>query len=180
MTARLASPTPAIDVTCELDATPRAVLSAFFDGPALAAWCGTTRSVTTPRPLGPYALEWATTDERDDVLGRLGGVLRGTVMHFETTRGFFVADVYWLPPDTGPIGPMAIEVACTLGLSTDGRPSTRVRLTQTGFEESVRWRRYYEIAGHGWTRSFESLKARLEGHLPAGASRPSPSERHTP
>lgn len=162
MAARVVAATPAIDVTLDVNSTPRAVLSAFFDGSSLAAWCGITRSVTTPRALGPYALEWATTEERDEVLGRLGGVLRGTVLQFDSARGFFVADVYWLPPDTGPIGPMAIDVACTGGLAADGRPATKVRLQQTGFEESVRWRRYYEIAGRGWASSLELLKARLE------------------
>ena len=44
--------------------------------------------------------------------GRLGGVFRGTVMQFEAGRGFFLADVYWLPPDGDPIGPMALEVTC--------------------------------------------------------------------
>ena len=83
-------------------------------------------------------------------------------MQFEATRGFFVADVFWLPPDSGPIGPMALEVACTLCLTSDGRPATRVRMTQTGFEESPRWRRYYEVIGSGWLRALESLKILLE------------------
>ena len=33
---------------------------------------------------------------------------------------------------------------------------------QTGFEESVRWRRYYEVIGVGWERALESLKVLLE------------------
>jgi hypothetical protein len=163
MAARVAAATPAIDLTIDVDATPRVVLSAFFDSVALSAWCGTARSVTTPRALGPYALEWSTTEGRDELLGRLGGVLRGTVMQFEGTRGFFVSDVYWLPPDTGPIGPMAIEVCCALTLAPDGRPVTRLRFLQTGFEESVRWRRYYDIAGRGWAAALDALKARLAG-----------------
>lgn len=163
MAARVVATTPRMDVALDIAATPRAILNAFFDGATLTAWCGTTRSVTTPRALGPFALEWATTEDRDDVLGRLGGVLRGTVMQFEGARGFFVADVYWLPPDTGPIGPMAIEVTCTLSVAADGRPTTtRVRMVQSGFEESVRWRRYYEVAGRAWVRALDALKARLE------------------
>ena len=67
-------------------------------------------SVTTPRVLGPYAIEWPPTDFRDDVLGRLGGVFRGTVVQFQLGQGFFVADAFWLPPDGEPIGPMALEV----------------------------------------------------------------------
>jgi uncharacterized protein YndB with AHSA1/START domain len=163
MATRVVAAAPTMDVALDIGATPRAVLNAFFDGATLNAWCGTTRSVTTPRALGPFALEWATTEDRDDVLGRLGGVLRGTVMQFEGTRGFFVADVYWLPPDTGPIGPMAIEVTCTLAAAADGRPgTTRVRMVQSGFEESVRWRRYYEVSGRAWVGALDALKARLE------------------
>lgn len=151
-----------LDVAVEISATPRVVLDAYFDAAVLAQWCGTVRSVTTPRALGPYALEWPVTGDNDALLGRLGGVFRGTVMQFEATRGFFVADVFWLPPDSGPIGPMALEVACTLCLTSAGRPATRVRMTQTGFEESPRWRRYYEVIGSGWLGALESLKILLE------------------
>ncbi len=152
---------PTVDVSVEISATPRVVLDAFFDASALAQWCGTVRSVTQPRTLGPYALEWPDGD-RDAVLGRLGGFLRGTVLQFETTRGFFVADLFWLPTDSNPIGPMALDVTSTLCLTADGRPATRVRMVQTGFEESVRWRRYYEMTGTHWIRALESLKALLE------------------
>ena len=41
------------------------------------------RSITTPRVLGPYVIEWRPTEFRDEVLGRLGGVLRGTVMQID-------------------------------------------------------------------------------------------------
>ena len=133
-------------------------MKAFFDPGALGAWWQVTHAVTTPRALGPYAIEWPPTDFRDEILGRLGGVFRGTVMHFNPSTGFFVADAFWLPPDGDPIGPMALEV--TLRVETTGE--TRIRVTQTGFEESARWRRYYEVIGLGWERALASLKALLE------------------
>jgi hypothetical protein len=160
--ATKAAPAPSLDVALEVNATPRVVIDAFFDAPALAQWCGAARSVTIPRTLGPYALEWPATEERDEVFGHLGGVFRGTVMQFEPTRGFFVADVFWLPPESGPVGPMALEVTCTLCLTSEGRPATRVRMMQNGFEESARWRRYYEVIGSRWHRALESLKILLE------------------
>jgi uncharacterized protein YndB with AHSA1/START domain len=153
---------PSLDIAVEISATPRVVLDAFFDPARLNVWCGTVRSVTAAKSLGPYALEWPVAGERDDILGRLGGFMRGTVMQFEPTRGFFVADVFWLPPDSGPVGPMALDVTCTLCLTSDGRPATRLRMLQTGYEESARWRRYYEVVGSGWLRSLESLKHLLE------------------
>jgi hypothetical protein len=152
---------PAVDISMDIRAMPRVVIDAFFDGPMLSAWWPATRSVTTPRTLGPYAIEW-TAETRDDVLGRFGGVLRGTVMHFEPTRGFFVADVFWLPPNGTPIGPMALEIACRLGVTSDGLPCTKVRVTQGGFEESPRWRRYYDVAQAEWQKQLESLKRFLE------------------
>jgi hypothetical protein len=152
---------PAVDTTVDIRAMPRVVIEAFFDGPALSAWWPASRSVTTARPLGPYAVEWIT-EEGDDVLGRFGGVLRGTVMQFESTRGFFVADVFWLPLDGAPLGPMALEVACRLGVTPDGLPCTKVRVTMGGFEEGARWRRYYEVARAEWQRRLESLRRWLE------------------
>jgi hypothetical protein len=140
------------------------VLKAFFDPDALSAWWQATRSITTPRVLGPYAIEWLPTDLRDDVLGRLGGVFRGTVMQFDSSRGFFVADSFWLPPDGEPIGPMALEVALNPVAAPDdpGEVATEVRVVLTGFEESVRWRRFYEVVGVGWERALKSLKILLE------------------
>lgn len=128
---------PSLNVTAVIAAPIGRVMRAFFDGDALHAWWQVARSVTTPRVLGPYAIEWAPTDFRDEVLGRLGGVFRGTIIQFNQSQGFVVADAFWLPPDGEPIGPMALEV--TLRTEAGG---TLVRVTQTGFEESARWRRY--------------------------------------
>ena len=133
-------------------------MKAFFDAGALDAWWQVSRSVTTPRALGAYVVEWEPTEFRDEVLGRLGGVFRGTVVECEPGQGFFVADAFWLPPDGDPIGPMALRV--TLHSEADG--TTRVRVTQSGYEESARWRRYYEVIGFGWERALASLKSLLE------------------
>lgn len=151
-----------VDVSVEVNATPRAVLEAFFDPDRLRRWTGAIRSVTIPRLLGPYVLERAPFDPRDDLFGRQGGVLRGIVLQFEPTRGFFVADVFWLPPDTNPVGPTALDVSCTLCLTGDGRPATRVRVVQSGFEDGVRWRRYADLARDEWRRALDSLKQLLE------------------
>ena len=132
-------------------------MRAFFDPQALGAWWQAAHAVTSPRVLGPYAIEWEPTDFSDEVLGRLGGFFRGVVMQCDPGRGFFVADAFWLPPDGDPIGPMALEV--TLQSESGG---TRVRVVQTGFEDSARWRRYYDVVGHGWERALASLKALLE------------------
>ena len=160
---------PSLDVTIVIAAPPGRVLKAFFEHAALTAWWQVVHSVTTPRTLGPYALEWEPTSFRDDVLGRLGGVFRGTVMQFQPGRGFFVADAFWLPPDGDPIGPMALEVTCApvgesrgVRLTPNSTVATRVHVTQSGFEESVRWRRYYEVISSGWERALASLKALLE------------------
>ena len=151
-------PDPGLDVTAMIKAPAGRVLRAFFDAEALNAWWQVSHAVTTPRVLGPYAIEWEATDFRDEVLGRLGGVFRGTIVQFQPGAGFFVADCFWLPPDGEPIGPMALEVR--LQAEPDG--ATRVRVTQTGYEESARWRRYYEVIGVGWTRALASLKSLIE------------------
>jgi uncharacterized protein YndB with AHSA1/START domain len=138
-------------------ATPQAVIDAFFDPRALAVWWQTTRSLCVPRPLGSYAVEWATSDFTDEILGRLGGALHGTVMEYKPGREFFLADAFWLPPDGGPIGPMALEATC--GKHPWG---AELHVRQSGFEDSPRWRRYYEVITPGWTRALGSLKAFLE------------------
>jgi uncharacterized protein YndB with AHSA1/START domain len=143
--------------TLSIACPPTRVMSAFFDPKALAIWWQAIRSVTTPRPLGVYAIEWAPTTERDDLLGRLGGVFHGTVIEYLPGRELFVADAWWLPPDDEPIGPMSLEVSCML----EGA-ACRLRVRQSGFEDSLRWRRYYAVITRGWQSSLAALKAHLE------------------
>ena len=150
-----------LDVAAVIAAPPGRVMKAFFDHETLHAWWQASHSVTTPRALGVYAIEWPPTDFHDDILGRLGGVFRGTVMQFQPGEGFFVADGFWLPPDGDPIGPMALEVACT-AIGQNRSASTQLRVTQTGCDDSVRWQRYYEVIRHGWERALTSLKTLLE------------------
>lgn len=145
-----------------MDATPRVLIEAFFDSALLMKWRQTLGSVTIPRALGVYALEWVASESPDPVLGRLGGTFHGTILTFEATRGFFVANAFWLPPDSDPIGPMALDVTCTMSLTADGRPATKLRVAQTGFENSVRWRRYYELAQNDWLQQLAALKTLLE------------------
>ncbi len=159
--SRKAATDPSLDLSTDISAPPGRVLKAFFDVEALRAWWQVVHAVVTPRALGPYAVEWEPTGFRDEVLGRLGGVFHGTVMQYQQAHGFFVADAYWLPPDGDPIGPMAFQVQCTLLASGDGA-RTHVRVTQNGFEESTRWRRYYEVIERGWTGALGSLKALLD------------------
>ena len=157
MATKHAPAVPRLDLSIEIAAPPTLVMRAFFDPDALGAWWSVARSVTTPRVLGPFVVEWRPTEFRDEILGRLGGVFRGTIMQFEAGRGFFVADAFWLPPDGDPIGPMALEITCA-----PTNAGTEVRVVQRGFEESVRWRRYYEVVTVGWQRALKSMKMLLE------------------
>lgn len=143
--------------TLVIDCPPARALAAFFDRDALAIWWLAVRSIATPRPLGVYAIEWEPTAERDDLLGRLGGVFHGTVMDYTPGRELFVADAWWLPPDDEPIGPMSLEVRC----EAEGA-GCRLHVRQSGFEESVRWRRYYAVITRGWQTSLAALKQHLE------------------
>lgn len=147
----------AFDHTLLISAAPTRVLNAFFDPHALATWWQTTRSVTTPRPLGIYAVEWEPTSDADDLLGRLGGTFYGMVMEYKPGQELFVADAFWLPPDGEPIGPMSLEVRCSM----DG-PACRLRVRQGGFEDTPRWQRYYSIIAHGWQTSLAALKEYAE------------------
>ena len=142
-------------------APPAKVIEAFFDPRALAIWWQAKRSLCVPRALGSYAVEWETTEWNDDILGRLGGALHGTVMEYKPGREFFLADAYWLPPDGDPIGPMALEATCSK------HPwGAQLHVRQSGYEEGPRWRRYYEVIAPGWTRALDDLKELLErGHV---------------
>jgi len=140
-----------------IDAPPAVVLDAFFDTDALAAWWHVSRSLCVPRPLGVYAIEWLPTEWRDEVLGRLGGAFRGTVIEFKAGREFFIADAYWLPPDGEPVGPMALEATCApLG------DRTVLHVRQSGWENSPRWSRYYDVIATGFTLALDELKQYVE------------------
>ena len=142
-------------------ASPSRVLWAFFDAKALGVWWQTARSVTIPRVLGAYAVEWDPTDFKDDMLGRLGGAFHGTVIEYKAEKEFFVADAFWLPPDGHPVGPMALEV--TVRAQREKNPQiTLVTVSQRASDDGERWKRYYELIAPGWERALLSLKRYLE------------------
>jgi uncharacterized protein YndB with AHSA1/START domain len=156
--ARPPEPPSAFEHSLLINSPPIHVLAAFFDPHALSVWWRAARSVTTPRPLGVYAVEWEPGPERDEVLGRLGGVFHGTVMEYLAGSELLLADAWWIPPDTDPLGPMSLTVSCT---TMDG-PGCRLRVRQSGFDDGARWRRYYAVISRGWVTSLGRLKDYLE------------------
>ena len=154
-----------VDRAIRIIGAPTRVLAAFFDAGALAAWWGVLHSVTTPRPLGVYALEWG------DANGLTGGVFHGTVMEYRPGRELFVANVYWLAAGEEPLGPMGLEVTCSI----DG-PATQVRVRQSGADDGDRWKQYQDDMTSGWKMSLDALKQYIEDgiapRLPAGGTEP--------
>ena len=151
-----------LDVSLDITAPVELVFHAFFDAPALGAWHNTSRSNAIPRLLGPYVLEWQPSAERDEVLGRMGGVFRATVMHIEPNDHVFLADAFWLPPDGGPLGPLSVQMTFTSSATPDGRASTLVRVVMTGFDDGMRWKRYLGLATTQWQKALGVLKLLLE------------------
>lgn len=151
-----ADPT-AFDCVVEVAAAPEAVHAAFFSPQSLRRWWDAVGSVTTARPLGIYAVEWATAHETDPLLGALGGAFYGTVIDVRPGREFFLADAYWMPPDGDPVGPMALHVTCD-----PTEAGTRLHVHQSGCDDSPRWRRYYRVMGARWLAAIERLRRELE------------------
>jgi hypothetical protein len=138
---------------------PQRVIAAFFETRDLAAWWDVSNAVTVPRPLAPYVVQWPPTSFSDEVLGRLGGTLHGTVMDFQGGASFFLADVYYTPPQGAPIGPMALEIQARP--LEDGR-STELVIRQSADDEGPRWARYFAVMGDGWDRALDALREHLE------------------
>ena len=134
------------------------MLAAFFDPHALAALVAGRRSVTTPRPMGVFAVEWAADRPTPTTCsGAWAASFTARVMEYLPGRELFVADAWWLPPDGDPIGPMALEVSCRMS-----GPVCRLQVKQTGFEDTPRWRRYYAVIASGWRSSLAALKEHVE------------------
>ena len=138
-----------------LQAPPARVMQAFFTDADLKSWWGVTRAFTVPRPLGMYAIEWESTDFKDEILGRLGGALHGRVMDFRANQSFFLAEVYWQPPDGDPIGPMALDLKCRP--HGDGR-QTMLTVKQSGEGEGPRFERYFSIMNRGLEGALAEMK----------------------
>lgn len=155
-----------IERTIRIRSRPDRVVAAFFDARDLAAWWDVSHAVTVARPLGPYAVQWPATAFADEMLGRLGGTLHGMVMDVQPGTSFFLADVYYTPPEGAPIGPMALDVR--VRPIEDGR-STELTVRQSAEDEGERWQRYFTVMGEGWDRALEALKEHLEwsGKRPA-------------
>ena len=138
-------------------ATPETVFDCFFTPDALRAWWQAVRSVTTPVPFGVYAIEWAPTPYRDDVLGALGGVFHGTVV--DVRDGTRVPRRRRLlgAAQGEPIGPMALQITCS-----PDPAGCQLHVRQDGYEPSPRWRRYYAVVSRGWQVSLIALKRYAE------------------
>jgi uncharacterized protein YndB with AHSA1/START domain len=145
-----------------ISAPPARVMQAFFSDADLKEWWAVTRAFAVPRPLGMYAIEWESTDFKDDVLGRLGGALHGTVIDFRPNASFFLADVYWQPPDGDPIGPMALEVHCRP--HGNGR-QTMLSVKQSGSGEGPRFERYFAIMNRGWEGALQEMKSYIDREI---------------
>ena len=169
MTSASERPGERFEQSLIISAPPSIVYNCFFAPEALRAWWEVSRSVTTPVPFGVYAIEWATTPYRDDVLGPLGGVFHGTVVDARAGRHFLVAECWWVPPEGNPLGPMALNINC----DSEGN-GCRLRVRQDGYEPSARWRRYYAVAARGWQISLSALKryAETEGTVQRAHERP--------
>jgi uncharacterized protein YndB with AHSA1/START domain len=138
-----------------IQAPPARVMQAFFTDTDLKAWWGVTRAFAVPRPLGMYAIEWESTDFKDEILGRLGGAFHGTVVDVRPNASFFLAEAFWQPPDGDPIGPMALEVQCRP--HGNGR-QTMLTVKQSGEGEGPRFERYFSIMQRGWEAALLELK----------------------
>ena len=148
-----------IERAIQIRASPGRVLSAFFQPRDLAAWWGVSNAVTVARPLAPYAVQWPPTHYTDEVLGQLGGTLHGTVMDIRDGASFFLADLYYTPPEGAPIGPMALEVEAHP--LADGR-TTEMRIRQSADGNGARWQRYFGVMAEGWDRALDALREHLE------------------
>jgi uncharacterized protein YndB with AHSA1/START domain len=149
-----------VEHTVVIQAPPARVLDAFFNAEDLKNWWQVIRSVTVPRPMGTFSVEWASTEYRDDLLGPLGGAFHGTVIDYRSGSEFFVGDAYWQPPEGEAIGPMALEVRCT---TQDSAQMTRLTVRQSGDDDSPRWQRYFDVVSAGWRRALADLQAYLDG-----------------
>ena len=145
-----------------IQAPPARVMQAFFTEADLRGWWQVTRAFAVARPLGMYAIEWNSTDFRDEILGRLGGAFHGTVIDFRPNVSFFLAEAYWQPPDGEPIGPMALEVECRP--HGNGR-QTMVTVKQSGEGEGPRWERYFSIMHRGWEAALDEMKKYIDREI---------------
>ena len=81
---------------------------------------------------GAYAIEWLPTDFRDEILGRLGGVFRGTVVQCQVDAGLLRRRRVLAAARRRAHRPDG--AGSLLRAEPDG--ATRVRVVQTGFEEA--------------------------------------------
>ena len=151
-----------------IEAPPARVFDCFFDPTALRAWWQAARTVTTPVPLGVFAIQWPTTPYRDDLLGPLGGTFFGTIIDIKVGQEFQVADASWIPPEGNPLSPMTLHIQCI----AEGN-GCRLHVRQEGEDMSPRWRRYYVVISRGWQISLMALKRYAEA--PVGAPAQSPA-----
>ena len=139
---------------CSSAVPPDPVMAAFFDPAALSEWwqaIGRSTTRTAARCLRDRMGAYGRARRRARTPGRRvprnrDGVLPG--------RELFIADAWWVPPDDEPIGPMALEVSCML----EGA-SCRLRVRQSGFDDSPAGARYYAVIAAGGNRRWHRSRS---------------------
>ena len=84
------------------------------------------------------------------------------VIDMRPGASFFLANMYWQPPDGDPIGPMALEVQCRP--HGNGR-QTMVTVKQSGEGEGPRWERYFQIMTRGWEAALQEMKDYIDREI---------------
>jgi len=74
----------------------------------------------------------------------------------------FLADAFWLPPEGGPLGLLAVPITFTTKATPAAGQATLVRVVITGFDVGVRWKRYLGLATSQWEKALRVLKSLLE------------------
>ena len=142
-----------------IEAPPAAVLDAFFDADALAAWWRVKRSLCVPRPLG--------------VLRRGMGADRVAGRNLRPARRRVSRNGDRVQARTRVLSRRSVLAAARRrsGRSDGARGdvhaagnSTVLHVRQSGWEDSTRWSRYYELIATGFTVALEEMKNSRRAH----------------
>ena len=131
--------------------SPERAFDAFVELSDVLSWLA-DGAVIGPRPGGNWGLGWYADSDSDAGYSSIG-----QFEVFDPGRRFVVASLMFSTPEGESFGPMRLVVE--FEKVAEG---TRVRVTQSGIEESGAGAAYRDRLGPGWDRMLRDLKVWLE------------------
>jgi uncharacterized protein YndB with AHSA1/START domain len=140
-----------VEVTIDINSSPKAIISAFTDPDKLRDWWNVEKTLINKKVGGLYTLTWSLSDKG------FGYVSTGTIKEYHPDKILVIENFVYLNPEKSFLGPMTLTVR-----TKEKGNTTEVYLCQDGYQNGTDWDWYYNAVKQAWPTVMQTFKNYLE------------------